>query len=51
MLKKPDPDISLDAEDRPIGGLGIFLCKKNMDSVTYAYRDGCNVLCMTKKMN
>ncbi|WP_407382482.1 SpoIIE family protein phosphatase [Ruminococcus sp.] len=50
-LKKPDPDISLDAEDRPIGGLGIFLCKKNMDSVTYAYRDGCNVLCMTKKMN
>ena len=35
-LKKPDPDITLSAEEREIGGLGIFITKKTMDSVTYA---------------
>lgn len=34
-LKRGDPDITLDAEDRPIGGLGIFLVKKNSSSVSY----------------
>ncbi len=47
-LKKPDPDITLSAEDREIGGLGIFIAKKTMDSVTYAYENGENILTMIK---
>jgi sigma-B regulation protein RsbU (phosphoserine phosphatase) len=49
-LKRKDPDISLSAEEREIGGLGIFLTKKTMDSVTYAYENGENVLTMSKKI-
>ena len=49
-LKKPDPDITLSAEDREIGGLGIFITKKTMDTVTYAYEKGENVLTMIKKI-
>lgn len=49
-LKRKDPDISLSAEEREIGGLGIFLTKKTMDSVTYAYKNGENVLTMSKKI-
>ncbi len=47
-LNNPDPDITLSAEDREVGGLGIFLCKKMMDEVTYNYIDNCNVLTMKK---
>ena len=50
-LAKADPDITLPAEAREIGGLGIFLCKKMMDSVRYEYTDGCNVFTMEKKIN
>ena len=49
-LKKPDPDITLSAEDREIGGLGIFITKKTMDSVEYAYENGENILTMMKKI-
>ncbi|MBR3292378.1 MAG: ATP-binding protein [Bacteroidales bacterium] len=49
-LDKPDPDVSLSAEDRQIGGLGIFLCKQLMDHIDYKYEDGCNVLTMSKKV-
>ena len=49
-LKKPDPDITLAAEDREIGGLGIFIAKKTMDSLTYTYENGENILTMTKKI-
>ena len=49
-LQKPDPDITLSAEDRDIGGLGIFLAKKTMDSLSYAYKNGENSLTMTKKI-
>ena len=49
-LKKPDPDITLSAEEREIGGLGIFITKKTMDTVAYAYENGENVLTMTKKI-
>ena len=49
-LKKTDPDVSLSAEDREIGGLGIFLVKKIMDGVEYK-RDGeKNVLTVVKKL-
>ena len=47
-LAKPDPDVSLSAEERGIGGLGIYMVKKSMDDVRYAYRDGQNVLTLTK---
>ena len=49
-LQKPDPDITLSAEERDIGGLGIFIAKKTMDSIAYAYENGENILTMTKKL-
>ena len=49
-LKKPEPDITLSAEEREIGGLGIFITKKTMDMVTYAYENGENILTMIKKI-
>ncbi len=49
-LKKDDPDITLSAEQREIGGLGIFIIKKTMDSVSYARENGENRLTMTKKL-
>ena len=49
-LKRPDPDITLPAEEREIGGLGIFITKKTMDSVEYVYENGKNVLTMIKKI-
>ena len=47
-LAKDDPDITLSAEERKIGGLGIFIAKKTMDSITYAYENGENILTMIK---
>jgi len=49
-LKKPDPDITLSAEERDIGGLGIFITKKTMDSVSYTYENEENILTMIKKI-
>ena len=49
-LKKPDPDISLSADEREIGGLGIFITKKSMDSLTYTYENNENILTMIKKI-
>ena len=42
--EKPDPDTTLSAEERDIGGLGIFMVKKIMDEVSYEYTDGLNIL-------
>lgn len=49
-LESPDPDLTSSVEDRQIGGLGIFLCKKLMDHIEYKYEGGCNVLTMHKKI-
>ncbi|SFT48649.1 Anti-sigma regulatory factor (Ser/Thr protein kinase) [Selenomonas sp. GACV-9] len=49
-LKRQDPDITLRLEERQGGGLGIFLAKKNVDSMQYEYRDGCNRLMISKAM-
>lgn len=49
-LEKKDPDISLSAEEREIGGLGIFMVKQCMDKVEYEYRDGCNILTIEKNL-
>ena len=43
-LAKEDPDVALSAEDREIGGLGIYMVKKSMDEITYEYKDGQNIL-------
>lgn len=47
-LQRDAPDITLSAEEREIGGLGIFLVRKNTDTVFYRYEDGKNVLTITK---
>ena len=47
-LEHEDPDITLKAEDRDIGGLGIFLVKKNVDEISYKYEDGKNILAIKK---
>ena len=47
-LGREEPDLSLPAEEREIGGLGIFMVKKSMDEVRYAYEDGQNILTMVK---
>lgn len=49
-LEKQDPDITLSAEERQIGGLGIFLCKQMMDKLEYERIDGCNLFKMTKHL-
>ncbi len=49
-LQRDDPDITLGAEQREVGGLGIYIVKQTMDSVTYARENGENILTMTKKL-
>lgn len=48
-LKKPDPDITLKAEQREVGGLGIYMVKEFMDSVSYVYENQENTLTFGKK--
>ena len=47
-LAKADPDTTLSAEEREIGGLGIYMVKKSMDDITYEYKDGQNILKIKK---
>ncbi len=49
-LAKADPNTKLPAEERQIGGLGVFLTKKLMDDVSYEYRGGQNILTLKKKL-
>lgn len=49
-LKKENPDITLSAEDREIGGLGIYMVKKSMDEISYEYKDGQNILSIKKNI-
>ena len=49
-LAKEDADITLSAEERKIGGLGILMVKKSMDAVDYTYEDGKNVLTIKKSI-
>ena len=49
-LAMDEPDVSAAAQDRQIGGLGIFLVKKTMDGVAYRYEDGKNVLTIEKRV-
>ena len=47
-LEKADPDVTLSAAERQIGGLGIYMVKKSMDEVAYEYRDEKNIFSMKK---
>ena len=49
-LKKPAPDVTLSAEERSIGGLGIFLVKKTMDDMTYRFENNQNIVTIRKKI-
>lgn len=49
-LEKADPDVTLSAEERDIGGLGIFMVKKSMDDVQYRYEDGYNIITIKKRI-
>lgn len=49
-LAKKDPDITLSAEEREIGGLGIYLMKQTMDEASYSYENGKNILTMVRKL-
>ena len=49
-LAKEDPDVTLSAEERGIGDLGIFMVKKSMDSLDYEYHDGKNILTIKKSL-
>ncbi|MCR5556536.1 MAG: ATP-binding protein [Butyrivibrio sp.] len=49
-LKKDDPDVTLSADERQIGGLGIFMVKKTMDDMAYEYKDGKNRLTLIKSL-
>lgn len=49
-LKRTDPDVTLSAEERTVGGLGIYMVKKSMDSIDYEYKDGKNILRIKKEL-
>ena len=49
-LAAADPDTTLPAEERTIGGLGIFMVKKSMDEITYRYENGSNILSIRKTL-
>lgn len=49
-LSKEDPDVTLSAQERRIGGLGIFMVKKSMDHMYYEYKDGKNHISICKKL-
>lgn len=49
-LQREEPDTTLSAEKREIGGLGIFLVRKTMDAVEYRHEDGFNVLTIRKRI-
>ena len=50
-LKKEDPSLDTEIEDRRIGGFGIFMVKNSMDEINYEYRDGQNILTIKKKLH
>lgn len=49
-LTQADPDVTLSAEEREIGGLGIYMVKKSMDDISYEYKDGQNILKIKKNI-
>lgn len=50
-LKREDPDVTLSADERSVGGLGIFMVKRSMDDVAYKYEEGKNILTIRKSFS
>lgn len=50
-LAKKDPDITLSAQERDIGGLGIYMVKNSMDNVNYRHENGMNILTIEKSIS
>lgn len=50
-VEKQESDITLSAEERDIGGLGIFITKKYMSQIDYKYQDEKNILTLCKNMD
>ena len=50
-LEREKPDISLSADEREIGGLGIHMVRTIMDEISYEYKDSRNILTMVKRWN
>lgn len=49
-LSRADPDVTLPAEKRELGGLGIYIVKQNMSEITYEYKNGRNILKIRKEL-
>lgn len=49
-LAREEPDITLSAQERQIGGLGIYMVKKSMDEIAYEYKNGQNILTIKKSL-
>lgn len=49
-LATEDPDVTLSVEERGVGGLGVYMVKKSMDEITYAYKNGQNILTIKKHL-
>ena len=49
-LARQDPDVTLGAEERQVGGLGVYMVKKSMDKFEYRYEDGKNISTIVKKL-
>ena len=49
-LATEDPDVTLSVEERGVGGLGVYMVKKSMDEITYAYKNGQNILTIKKRL-
>lgn len=49
-LTIPDPDLTLDIEERPIGGLGIYFARQVMDELHYRREDGLNIVTLKKSI-
>ncbi len=50
-LLREDPDLTMNADEREMGGLGIYLTKTFMDDINYEYKDNCNCLTIKKLLN
>lgn len=49
-LERDDPDVTMSADERDIGGLGIYMVKQSMDNVEYEYKDGKNIIRIRKRI-
>lgn len=51
FTEAPPPDLDSDLDDRPVGGLGVFLVKETMDETHYRREGGCNIITLVKHLS